>query len=85
MELTILYFARLREELGHARESVSPPAEVRTLGQLRDWLISRGEPWAQAFAQVQPVRIAQNQAVSADETMLRDGAEIAFFPPVTGG
>jgi len=85
MELTILYFARLREELGLSRECVSPPAEICTLGQLRDWLISRGEPWAQAFALVQPVRIAQNQAVSADETLLRDGAEIAFFPPVTGG
>jgi molybdopterin synthase sulfur carrier subunit len=85
MQLTILYFARLREAVGRARESVELPASVRTAGQLRAWLAGRGEPWAGAFAQVQPVRIALDQIVGGDETPLRDGAEVAFFPPVTGG
>jgi sulfur-carrier protein len=85
MQLTILYFARLREAVGRAREQVAPPATVTNLGQLRSWLASRGEPWAGAFARVQPVRIALDQVVGTDETPVRDGAEVAFFPPVTGG
>jgi len=85
MELTVLYFARLREAMGRAREVVVVPAAVQTLGQLRAWLVGRGEPWARAFAEVQPVRAALDQAVAPDEAPLHEGAEIAFFPPVTGG
>jgi len=85
MQITVLYFARLREALGLARENVEPPASVTNLGQLRTWLSGRGEPWAGAFSRVQPVRMALDQVVGSDETALRDGAEVAFFPPVTGG
>ena len=85
MQLTILYFARMREAVGHMRETVEPPATVHSLGQLRAWLSSRGEPWSSAFSRVQPLRVALDQMVSDDETPLHDGAEVAFFPPVTGG
>jgi molybdopterin synthase sulfur carrier subunit len=85
MELRLLYFARLREAIGHAQETVTAPGSVTNLGQLRAWLIGRGEPWSGAFARVQPVRIALDQVLGNDETPLRNGAEIAFFPPVTGG
>jgi len=85
MQISILYFARLREAIGYSSETVEPPDGVRTLGQLRAWLIGRGDPWAQGFASVQPVRVAQDQVVASDQTPLRDGAEVAFFPPVTGG
>jgi molybdopterin synthase sulfur carrier subunit len=85
MRLQILYFARLREAIGRGAESLEAPAGVRTLGELRDWLVARGEPWSRAFAEVQPVRMALDQSVGTDQTRLRDGAEVAFFPPVTGG
>jgi molybdopterin synthase sulfur carrier subunit len=85
MQLTILYFARLREAVGQARERVEVPPAVRTLGELRAWLANRGEPWAGAFAQVRPIRAALDQVVGPDGTLLHDGAEVAFFPPVTGG
>jgi len=85
LELKILYFARLREAMGRAQEIVVVPGDVATLGQLRAWLISRGEPWAGAFARVQPVRMALDQVLAPDGAPLRSGAEVAFFPPVTGG
>jgi len=85
MELRLLYFARLREALGRSSDTVQVPRSVTNLGQLRAWLIAQGEPWNQAFARVQPVRIAQNQVVGTDATPLLGGAEVAFFPPVTGG
>ena len=50
MQITVLYFARLREALGLAREDVEPPASVTNLGQLRTWLGGRGEPWLALFS-----------------------------------
>ncbi len=85
MKLTILYFARMREAVGRSRDIIEPPGTVKDLGQLRTWLIARGEPWSSAFSQVQPLRIALDQVVCTDDATLRDGAEVAFFPPVTGG
>ena len=85
MHITILYFARLREALGNARERVEVPGDVATLGQLRAWLIARGDPWRDAFTRIAPIRAAVDHVVCGEETFLRDGAEVAFFPPVTGG
>ena len=85
MKVTVLYFARLREALGRDRETVELPAEVTTVGELRAWLIGRGAPWAEAFTEIRRIRAAVAQQMSGDDTVLSEGAEIAFFPPVTGG
>ena len=83
--VTILYFARLKEALGTASEELALPADVRDLGSLRATLIARGGAWAHELADQRPVRAAVNQEMAAADTPLRDGDEIAFFPPVTGG
>ena len=85
MKLTILYFARLREAIGASREEVAVPADVADVAALRRWLIARGEPFASALGGGGPVRAAVDQVIAADGVALRDGAEVAFFPPVTGG
>jgi molybdopterin synthase sulfur carrier subunit len=85
MRLRVLYFAALRERVGHTEEAVEVPADVRTAGELQRWLASRGEPWATAFAETRRVRAAVDQAMAAPTTALHDDAEVAFFPPVTGG
>jgi len=85
MKVTVLYFARLREALQREREVVDVPPVVTTVTQLRAWLVARGEPWSSAFAEVKRVRAAVDQAMAQDATPLHDGAEVAFFPPVTGG
>jgi molybdopterin synthase sulfur carrier subunit len=85
MTLTLLYFARLREALGRDRETVQLPAGVATVAELRAWLIARGEPFAGAFGEIRRIRAAVNQSMAHDDTRLADGAEVAFFPPVTGG
>lgn len=85
MKLNLLYFARLREALGRDREAIEVPAAVRTVADLRAWLIARGEPYAAAFGEIRRIRAAVNQAMAQDDTPLADGAEVAFFPPVTGG
>lgn len=85
MKLSVLYFARLRDAIGRAREDIEVPAGVTTVGELRAWLAQRGAPWSGAFTEVRQIRAALDQAMVGDTTVLRDGAEVAFFPPVTGG
>ena len=85
MKLNLLYFARLREALGRDRETVELPPGVTTVADLRAWLVARGEPFAGAFGEIRRIRAAVDQAMAHDDTRLADGAEVAFFPPVTGG
>lgn len=85
MNITLLYFAALREVLGIERESVELPAEVQTAAQLRAWLAGRGDVWSQALAPGRALRMAVNRKLADPETLLVEGAEVAVFPPVTGG
>jgi len=85
VKLSVLYFARLRDAVGRSAEQVETPPDVTTIGELRVWLAQRGAPWSAAFAEVRPIRAAIDQTMAADGTPLREGAEVAFFPPVTGG
>lgn len=85
MTITILYFAGLREALGTGRETVDLPPGVGTAAQLRAWLRERGGPWAETLAEGRAIRIAVDQAMARPDTPLHAGAEVAFFPPVTGG
>ena len=85
MNLTILYFASLREALGIDREAVELPAEVTTVDELRAWLRERGGIWAQALAPGRAVRASVERRMVGGTGLLTEGAEVAFFPPVTGG
>lgn len=82
-KITVRYFASIREAVGQGSEAVDTAAA--TLGALRDELIARGGPHAASLARGRAVRMALNQVLSDDDTALADGAEVAFFPPVTGG
>lgn len=82
--IEVLFFARLREQLGTDRVSV-PFQPGITLAGLRAGLAEEyGEEWRQALQMDNLVR-AVNQVVVSDDQPLQDGDEVAFFPPVTGG
>lgn len=83
MKVQLRYFASLREALG-PQETVELPAGS-TLGQLRDLLLARGGRHAEALARGRALRCALNQAMADENTVVPEGAEVAFFPPVTGG
>jgi molybdopterin synthase sulfur carrier subunit len=85
MKVTVLYFAALRERVGRAREECTLPPGVETIDALRGWLMARGEPWADAFSALKSVRAAVDQSMAHGDARLHEGAEVAFFPPVTGG
>lgn len=82
MSVKILYFAGLRETLGIGSETLDLPADVATVGGLRDWLVGLGRD---KLASARNLRCAVNQEMSGPDAAVRDGDEIAFFPPVTGG
>ncbi len=84
MTVKILFFAGLREALGTGTEALALPAGVATVGELRDLLAARGEPWA-ALATTKNLRVAVNQQMVGFDTPVKAGDEVAFFPPVTGG
>ncbi len=81
--INVRYFASVREALGRGSEPVQTAAD--SLGALRDELIARGEPYAGALARGKAVRMALDQLMSGEDAALAEGAEVAFFPPVTGG
>lgn len=83
MKITVKYFASIREAMGQGSEPVVTSAA--TLASLRDELIARGGSYAQALARGKTLRMALNQTMADEATVLVDGAEVAFFPPVTGG
>ena len=83
MPIRIRYFASLREALGPG-ETFDGPAGP-TLGALRDALIARGGRHAEALARGHAIRCALDQVMADESAPLVDGAEVAFFPPVTGG
>ena len=83
--LHLLYFARLREDLGCAEETFVLNPSLQTVQALREALIARGAAWAKALDGARAVRVAVNQTMARADTPIKAGDEVAFFPPVTGG
>jgi sulfur-carrier protein len=81
----LLYFAWLRARIGQAEEDLALPPEVRDVAGLLDWLRARGPRYAETLRDLSVVRVAVNQEYVGRNHPVRDGDEVALFPPVTGG
>lgn len=83
--LKVLFFARIREELACPGLELAWDSAVADLDALQDRLGEiHGQRWRELLAQDNIIR-AVNQTVISGNCPLRDGDEVAFFPPVTGG
>jgi len=82
--IDLLYFASLREQLGSGKEQIALQ-QIENIADLKSTLSKRGELWALAFTQQASLLVSVNQQMADDLTPVKDGDEIAFFPPVTGG
>lgn len=85
MKVHLKLFASLREITGVEFEHLDVPEQVKTLADFRAYLRGRGDLWAQALDQQRAIRGAINQRMATEDDLIRDGDEVAFFPPVTGG
>ena len=83
--MELLYFAWLREKVGISDEKVALPENVSDVGGLLEWLRGRGVGYAEALKDLSVVRVAVNQEFAQPTDPVKDGDEIALFPPVTGG
>lgn len=83
--IEVHYFASVRERLGLAREQVRPDPGLRTVADLAALLAERHGAQKGAVLREAKLLMAVNQAVARPDTGIRDGDEVAFFPPVTGG
>jgi molybdopterin synthase catalytic subunit len=81
VEVTIRYFAMIREVMGRASERRHVPAGT-TAGELFDGLTAEHP----SLARMKPVTMLMvNQAYVTENHPLRTGDEVAFIPPVSGG
>ena len=81
--ITVLFFAQVREEIGRTQIQLTDRTNMTT-ESIRQQLSITDTSWQQALEK-DNLLVAVNQTLSDWETSVRDGDEIAFFPPITGG
>ncbi|OUJ01022.1 molybdopterin converting factor subunit 1 [Acetobacter cibinongensis] len=86
LEVTVLYFASLREQVGREQDKVVLPAGATvSVRALLDILSQNGSELKAVFERMPRLRVAINQALATFDGVVKAGDEIAFFPPMTGG
>ncbi len=79
----LLFFASLAERVGYREQQISVDESVDTVSNLVDFLCQSNNKWTALKAK--NIKVAVNQSIASNMDTLKDGDEIAFFPPVTGG
>jgi len=83
--MTILYFGRVRDEVGTDKEEIKLPQGVQTLEDLITWLRQQSTGHELALGPGSMLKLAINQEYQPRTAALSQGDEVAIFPPVTGG
>jgi molybdopterin converting factor subunit 1 len=80
-KVKVMFFATLRDYVGKKSEDVEIPFNT-TIGGLLDFLVV-------TYPNLEKVKdtimVAINREYATNEQIIPEGAEIAFFPPVSGG
>ncbi len=77
MSIKVKFFARMREELGRAEDAMEHAAGLKVSDVWREMSGGREMP--------DSLLVAINMEHVKGDPELKDGDEVAFFPPVTGG
>lgn len=85
MTVKVVYFAWVRVAMGAGQETIDLNPAIKTIGDLKKWLIARDDNGRKAFQDQDTIRYALNHELVPENTPIKDGDEVAFFPPVTGG
>ena len=79
--INVLFFARLKDTIGQAELKLDTELAGKTVIELQQILIDKG----MVALQDDSIRIAVNQNFCSNDTVVNDGDEVAFMPPVRGG
>ena len=82
--INVLFFARLREQLNCEQLELELNNKLLTITDIKNKLIELHPDW-QAHFNNAALLVAVNQQISDNDTLIKNGDEVAFFPPVTGG
>ncbi len=78
MNVKIRYFASMRDRMGRAEDTITVDGDTLTIADL--WKqVAPGQPLPTSTL------IAVNMEYTDVSQKLKNGDEVAFFPPVTGG
>lgn len=82
--VNVLFFARLKEQLGCEQLTLEITAETCTINEVKNQLLALHPEWASHFNNTS-LLMAINQEMVNAQALVKSGDEVAFFPPVTGG
>ena len=83
--MRLLYFAWIRQQTGIGEEEVPLPTGISDVSGLIEWLRERDANLSTALEDISALRVAVNQEFATFDTKITDRAEVALFPPMTGG
>ena len=84
MTITVKFFSLIREAVETEQLTLQLNDSSTTVEALKNVLGLRGEAWKEALSHPNLIQ-AVNQRVVFQEEVIKDGDEVAFFPPMTGG
>lgn len=82
--IRVLFFARLREQLGESGLDLPAEEAGASVGELLTRLRERDPRWSEALGETNLLCAVNHQQATHSDS-LADGDEVAFYPPVTGG
>ena len=86
MKINILFFAGIREMFGFKEKNIKIEESINSPEKLVKFLIEKEQgSWIKLLSSKDLIRVAINQEISEWSSTLKDGDELAFFPPITGG
>lgn len=85
--MEVQYLSWLRKRAGKAKENLDPPADVKTLAQLVDWLSGVAPAYQSLFSYRAVIAVSVNGQVVGDweSVAVARGDKISFFSPLAGG
>ena len=86
MKINILFFAGIREMFGIQEKNIKIEESINSPEKLVKFLSEKEQgSWIKLLNSKDLIRVAINQEISEWSSTLKDGDELAFFPPITGG
>ncbi|MDM5147974.1 MoaD/ThiS family protein [Candidatus Persebacteraceae bacterium Df01] len=85
INIQLLFFGRLREVLQSEGETLQLNVPSATLVDVISVLTARGGVWAEELSGNRALAYAIDRRFAKLVDAVYDGAEVAIFPPITGG